>query len=513
MGLEACSIGRAFAEVVAVHGERRAIYFDDALQLSYVDLDRLANRAARFLIDRGIRTGDRIAIALEKSPAAYALMLAAVKLGAPYVALDPRNPASRRDAILAQCRPSIVFASGEGSAVGGIPAVDCDPVERMPAFCATASDAAIEEPRGITGATPAYVMFTSGSTGTPKGAAISHDNLLHFIAWLREAYGFRSDDVHTHLNPLYFDNSVFDIYSTFFTGGTLVPFDAVTVQDPFALTARVRATACTTWFSVPSLLMFLQVTKLATRAALGPLRRIIFGGEGFPKVKLKALFDEMTPGTELHNVYGPTECTCICSSRLLGESDFIDLDGIPMLGRLADHFSELVLDDGKPVAPGECGELFLGGPCVGLGYFGRADLTSVAFVQNPLQADFREIFYRTGDLVRRDPHTGELHFVGRRDLQVKHMGYRIELEEIEHALLDIEGVDEAAVLHRKQSEMSELIAVVASRCALRTADVRRMLGMRLPKYMLPTKIHFVNALPKNANGKTDRPALKREYAS
>src|SRR5262249_31131391 len=166
----------------------------------------------------------------------------------------------------------------------------------------------------VAGSDPAYIMFTSGSTGVPKGAVIGHDNLLHFIGWTQTQYDFTPDDVHTHLNPLYFDNSVFDIYSTFFTGGELVPFDWNSLQDPAALAGRVRAMRCTVWFSVPSLLMYLQVMKVATRSHLGTLRKIVFGGEGFPKPRLKQLFDELNPAAELHNVYGPTECTCICSS-------------------------------------------------------------------------------------------------------------------------------------------------------------------------------------------------------
>lgn len=507
------NVGQLFARAVEQFGSRPALALENDKYLSYRELDELSNKMGRFLLDKGVRQGDRIAISMEKCPAAYALILAALKIGAPYVALDPRNPAVRRDAILNQCTPALIFTDSPAAEMQNVPAAVAwgaagNQAEPWGAF----SGAAMQPSPAIAGSSPAYLMFTSGSTGTPKGAVISHANLLRFIGWTRAQYGFTPDDVHTHVNPLYFDNTVFDVYSTFFSGGSLVPFDFATVQDPAKLVRRLRESKSTVWFSVPSLLMFLQVMRLATRENLGRLRRVIFGGEGFPKAKLKQLFDELGPEVELHNVYGPTECTCICSSYRLSAQDFHDLEGLPPLGALADHFSQHILDDDVPVPAGEVGELCLGGGCVGLGYFNRPDLTAAAFVQNPTNRAFREILYRTGDLVRVNPRDGKLYFIGRRDFQVKHMGYRIELEEIQHALAGIEGVDEAAVLHHKAGEVSELVAVVAAKQTLSVTDIRKGLQDRIPKYMIPTKIHLVQRMPKNANGKTDRATLARQFA-
>jgi D-alanine--poly(phosphoribitol) ligase subunit 1 len=259
--------------------------------------------------------------------------------------------------------------------------------------------------------------------------------------------------------------------------------------------------------------MFLQIMKAATRANLGTLRQIVFGGEGFPKLKLKQLFDELGPQTELHNVYGPTECTCICSSYKISVDDFRDAEGFAPLGHLAGHFTQHLLNENTPAPPGESGELCLGGCCVGLGYFNQPDHTAAAFVQNPINGAFREIIYRTGDLARLDPTDGKLNFVGRRDLQVKHMGYRIELEEIQHAIMTISGIDDAAVFHRRKDDLSEIIAVVSGQAALNAKLIRYELAARIPKYMMPSKFHILERMPKNPNGKTDRPALAREYAS
>ena len=312
MTLHPYNVALAFEEIVARFGDRTAVAFDEEHVVTYRQLNALSNRVARFLLSKRIRKGDRIALSLEKCPAAYALIVAALKLGAAYVALYPRNPPARREAILKQCTPSLVFSDLPlGPELGAAATVLCPERLEAPQFCENFPMEPVDAIDQVAGSDPAYLMFTSGSTGVPKGAVMSHDNLLHFIAWARAHYGFTPEDIHTHLNPLYFDNSIFDIYSTFFTGGTLVPFDFDTLQDPAMLAKRLRATRCTVWFSVPSMLMFLQVMKVATRANFGTLRKIVFGGEGFPKLKLKQLFDELGPQTELHNVYGPTECTCL----------------------------------------------------------------------------------------------------------------------------------------------------------------------------------------------------------
>lgn len=504
----------SFANVCEEYPDRTAIRFDANVVLTYAQLDRLANRAAHFMLSRGVRKGARVALCLEKTPSAYILPLAALKIGSPYFFLDPRNPAPRVSSIFEQCSPSILFHHENYSGPHAPQMVSCREVGTIPDFLVAISDESLPAvATTITGSDPAYVMFTSGSTGAPKGAVISHDNLIHFIEWIKDCLGFTPIDVHTNLNPLYFDNSVFDLYSTFFTGGQLVPFDNTTIQSPAALTARLRNSGCTVWFSVPSMLMFLQTMKAATRENLGVLKKVIFGGEGYPKAKLKDLFDQIGDLATILNVYGPTECTCICSCYELTSSDFENFEGLPPIGKLNQNFSYRLIHEGEEVTPGDTGELYLGGSCVGLGYFNQPELTASAFIQCPLNRTFRETVYRTGDLMRYDPQDGKLYFVGRRDSQVKHMGYRIELEEIQCAMISLDGVDEAVALHKHSSALSEIVGVVASSEALNERVLRRQLESLLPKYMIPSTIHIVARLPKNANGKTDRQRLFQMYCS
>jgi D-alanine--poly(phosphoribitol) ligase subunit 1 len=242
------------------------------------------------------------------------------------------------------------------------------------------------------------------------------------------------------------------------------------------------------------------------------VRKIVFGGEGYPKSKLKELFDCLHHRADLVNVYGPTECTCICSAYGVTESDFEGLDGYPPLGGPIPNFSFVILNErGEAAEPDEIGELCLGGPCVGLGYFNEPELTNMAFGQNPLNPNYHERIYHTGDLVRLSRDDGKVHFVGRKDSQIKHQGYRIELGEIEHALCLIPGVDEAVAIHSAPNGVSQIVAVVASCNGLESTAIRKEVSGIIPAYMVPSRVDVLERLPKNDNGKIDRNLLKSLY--
>lgn len=501
-----------FRKTVNRFYNRPAIAFDEKVSLTYAELDTLSDKAVRFLLSRGVSRSQPIGICLEKSASFYILLLAALKMGVPYFAMDPRNPVHRLKSILDQCGPSIVFSHDPFSTcLDPQQTINCPLEHELPEFLMHFDSGAVADLPPVPGSNPAYIMFTSGSTGAPKGVVISNDNLYHFINWCCYQYGFTHDDIHTHLNPVYFDNSVFDIFSTFFTGGTLVPFTHEVLMSPLQMAKRLRDMKCTVWFSVPSLLIFCQNMRVMKPEFFGNLRRIIFGGEGFPKAKLKKLIDVLGPEIEYHNVSGPTECTCICSSYQVTDMDMADLTGLPPLGELIPNFYGLILDGDSEVSPGQTGELCLGGPCVGLGYFSQTGLTERSFVQNPLNNKYREIIYRTGDLVRRDVANGKLYFVGRKDFQIKHMGFRIELEEIEQALNRCNGVSEAAVIYNPDRGQGEIVALVAVNSSIQLKELTLELSSYIPKYMMPAKTLFLDSLPKNANGKIDKRRLAQEY--
>lgn len=512
------NLGIRFQTIAERHSHRTALWFNQYDAVNYGDLNRLANRMARWLIDRGVAPGDVVCLSGTKSLHTFSCMIACLKIGAVYAVLDPDSPVERLRKILSTCRPRLLLAErdflftlSEVIADLAMMSAEKDP-DQLAAALERHDDTNLSLTRGITGANLSYIMYTSGSTGFPKGAVMTHANVLNLIQWSKETYRISQEDVLTNVNPLYFDNSVFDFYSALFTGACLVPFSKEEVRDPKFLVEKVDAAGCTLWFSVPSLLIFLQTMKATDGKHLRTIRRFVFGGEGYPKAKLKRLYDVYKDSSEFFNVCGPTECTCICASYKVTEDDFQELQGLPPLGCIADNFGYLILDDeNKAVPDGELGQLCLLGPNVGKGYYNDPERTGVSFVQNPYNDRFQEIMYKTGDLVRLDPADGKLYIHGRKDNQIKHMGYRIELEEIEAALHCLDYVSEAAALHSNANGLSRILAVVASSGEFDDEQIRTDLRRIIPDYMIPSTFHREDRLPKSPNGKVDRQSLAEKY--
>ena len=512
------NLGIRFHAIASAHARRTALWFSENQSVTYEELNAQSNRIGRWLLDRGIRKGDLVCLSESKAGLVFAALIACLKIGAIYCFLDPDSPVERLRKILVTCKPKLLLAEVDLlrkleriAAEMTIPATDKDDVSFLDGI-RKCDGSNLPDVHTVTGEDAAYVMYTSGSTGFPKGAVITHANVLNLTEWSQETYRISQGDILTNVNPLYFDNSVFDIYSSLLTGACLVPFSKEEVTDPGLLVAKVDAARCTLWFSVPSLLIFLQTMKAMDGKHLRSIRRFIFGGEKYPKVKLKKLYDIYSDSSQLFNVYGPTECTCICSSYKITGDDLRDLHGLPPLGRIAGNFSFLILDDhGKRVSDGEVGELFLLGSNVGKGYYNDPLRTAESFVQNPYNTNFREVMYKTGDLVRMNPGDGKLYIHGRKDNQIKHMGYRIELEEVEAAMHLLDYVAEAVALHSDINGMSRIVAVVASGKKFEDDEIRRDLRRIIPDYMIPSVFHRADLLPKNPNGKVDRLQLAETY--
>jgi D-alanine--poly(phosphoribitol) ligase subunit 1 len=507
------NLGLRFQRIARERPDETALWFGEKEEaFSFGALNARANRAARWLLDRGVEAADVVCLSGVKSPQTFALMIGCLKIGAIYSILDPDTPPERLRRILSTCLPKLLLAEPDFLRAHEAVAAEQKVAAFEKADAADLDGADLAETRLVTGEQAAYIMFTSGSTGVPKGAVMTHANVLNLIEWARETYAIVPEDRLTNVNPLYFDNSVFDFYASLFNGARLVPFSRAETRDPRALVDKVDGGGCTLWFSVPSLLIFLQTMKATDGVRLRSVRRFVFGGEGYPKAKLQKLYEAYAPASAFFNVYGPTECTCICSSYEIGAADFEDIQGLPPLGDIAPNFSCLILgEDGRAVVPGEKGELCLLGPNVGKGYYNDPERTASSFVQNPLNPCYREIMYRTGDLVSLSPADGKLHIQGRRDNQIKHMGYRIELEEIESALHRLDYVAEAAALHTDAGGHSRIVAIVAMEQPLAADAIRNDLKRLIPDYMIPSVFHRENVLPKNANGKVDRRRLAETY--
>lgn len=505
------NLGTLFDDVLFAHATRPAFHYADK-EYRYGELGEWVDSLAALLVTRGLKRGDVIAIGHNKQPLSYALMLSAIRLGVAYVNVDVASPSARTARILQVSGACLLFfddltyqdAMSELAASHGCPLLLLD----ASALHGVADSERAEQnrlSRLVDGACIAYIMFTSGSTGVPKGVAVTHQNVLHFIAWGQERFGVHDEDNFANLSPMYFDNSVFDFFVGLFSGAALTPVPRELLSKPYELVSYIGRMGCTVWFSVPSLLIYLMAMKAMTPLAFPALRAIVFGGEGYPKVELKKLYDLFSRQATIVNVYGPTECTCICSGHTLGAEDFRDMEGLPTLGLLNPNFDYRILDEEERDAAS--GELCLIGPNVAAGYFNDPERTAAAFLTISDSNRFMKRMYRTGDLVREEG--GMLHFIGRKDNQIKHMGYRIELEEIEHALVKLPQVDQAAVVyHRINAAYGKLVGFVASRSELDSREILGHLSNFLPDYMIPNKIIVTSELPKNSNGKVDRQKLK-----
>ena len=498
----------AFQEIARRHESRTAlIYPATGERVTYGELNLLAERIARMLWAKGLRHGQVAAMFHDKSPAAYAAMLACLRLGIIYTNLDPDSPWERLRKILGTCQPSVIINAFQEMPFGtDLEAEGFRNALHLHDMPESTGDVSLPDRCIVGGGSPAYIMFTSGSTGLPKGAVMSHANVLWFIAWARDRFVITPDDVLTNVNPIYFDNSVFDFYSAIFSGAALVPITSEQVRDTRLLVRLINMAGCTIWFSVPSLLVYLLTTRALAVSDFPAIRKFIFGGEGFPKTKLRQLYDMFGARAALENVYGPTECTCICSAHTISAADFEDMQNLAPLGFLAKNFDFEVLPlDGARM---DFGELFLRGPQVGLGYYNDPERTAKVFIQNPRHSLYADIGYRTGDLVHRDVR-GWLHFKGRVDFQIKHMGYRIELEEIEAALNTLPDVKECAVIYQKLGEgLGQILAFAATSSPDSSKELLRNIAAIVPPYMVPRRVIVMDSLPKNASGKIDRAGLQ-----
>lgn len=499
-----------FKEIVARFPERVALRFPDGKEFSFTEIDQISDSIAYSLFHSGLKSGDVLAIFNEKSELGYCCMLACLKTGIMYTNLDGSSPWSRIEKIIEGCMPNaLVYDRDPEKVFEEVTSV----FPKLPIINLNKLDIGLNSEtkkdflnQNFHGGNPAYIMFTSGSTGFPKGACISHSNLLNFIDWGESTFLVSETDVFTNANPIYFDNSVFDFYVSIFNGATLVPISHSLAKDPKKLVEAINKAQCTIWFSVPSLLVYLLTTKALGSDDFTSITRISFGGEGFAKSKLKKLFQLFGHRMQLINVYGPTECTCICSSYMITESDFEDMTSLAPLGLMAPNFGFEILptDSSTP----NMGELCLTGPGVGLGYFNDPERTAKSFVQNP-NVSYHEIMYRTGDLVELKTD-GMFHFKGRADNQIKHMGYRIELEEIEAAFNSLGYVNEVGVIYERiNTELGQIKAFVSvDSSTIELAQIQDDIKQIIPSYMVPRVIEIMDVLPKNKNGKIDRAQLK-----
>jgi amino acid adenylation domain-containing protein len=351
---------------------------------------------------------------------------------------------------------------------------------------------------------PAYLLFTSGSTGVPKGVAVSHANARAFLDAVAERYDFSADDRFSQTFNLTFDLSVFDMFAAWDCGACVCCPSDKSLLNPAEF---IRSSEITVWFSVPSIALFMRRLRVLKPDSFPKLRWSLFCGEALPAAVARE-WSEAAPSSIVENLYGPTEATIACTGYRWDSRrspDEPELGLVPIGHPLGAMSTLVVRDDLREAQPGQAGELLLSGPQVVEGYWNDEEATSRAFVS----IDGRR-YYRTGDRVRRPTADGPLRYMGRFDNQIKVLGYRVELGEVEAAIRDETGVDAVVAVGwpPSQSGASGIAAFVADE-RVDPAALIAALARRLPDYMIPREVRLLPDLPVNANGKWDRGALIR----
>lgn len=351
---------------------------------------------------------------------------------------------------------------------------------------------------------PAYVLFTSGSTGVPKGVLINHRSIIDFTDWMCEKFHIESRDSFGNQSPFFFDLSIGDLYCTLKMGCTnyIIPKELFTF--PVDLLKFLNEKKINIIFWVPSALCIVANLRALSKVKLEWIDRVLFCGEVMPNKQLN-IWRKSLPNAMFANLYGPCEATD-ASTYYIVDREFADDDPLP-IGVPCENTDILVLnEDNTIVKKDEIGELCIRGSGLAMGYYNDPERTKAAFVQNPLNLSYPEIIYRTGDLVKYNEY-GELMYVSRKDFQIKHMGHRVELGEIETAVSSIKGIETGVCLHDNAKDQIVLFLIGED---IKDKEVKEILRTKLQEYMIPNRIIHLDELPYNANGKINRKKLKEK---
>ncbi|VWX62459.1 Amino acid adenylation domain-containing protein [Burkholderiales bacterium 8X] len=476
-----------------------AIGAEDGRAHTFADLDAASNRLARFLRERGVARGLRVGLCIDRSISMLVAQLGVMKSGAAYIPLDPAYPPDRLRYMAVDADLSFVLAQPTTRAIVDGLGVEVFDVEDL--LIAQRASAEPLVPDAALDATPeddAYLIYTSGSTGQPKGVKVQHRSVVNFLEGMVTMPGMASDDCLVAITSPSFDPSVLDLMLPLRVRARLVVASHAQAQDPFVLRALLEDHGAT----------MLQATPSAWRLLIGtgwkgtPRFRALIGGEPLPPILAERLMERTG---ELWNIYGPTETTVWTTGwRVHSPREQI------AIGKPIANTTVWVLDAEGHVCPiGVPGELHVGGYNVTPGYHRRAELTAEKFVPDPFSDEPDGRLYRTGDLGRWR-HDGELEHMGRADHQVKLRGHRIEMGEIESALLDHPEVAHCVCITRAESEEDvRLVAYCVPVPGRRptVAELRDHLRSRLPQYMIPQHFVLLETMPQLPNGKVNRAAL------
>lgn len=478
---------------------QKTAFVDSEHSITYNELYDNARAIGTALSDFGKRNCP-VAVYVAKSVNTLCAMFGVTYSGNFYTVVDTEMPVERVEKIFSTLSPIAIIADKDNYQK----ALTLLPKEQVLLY-----DEAIEAPidedvlkdirsRQID-ADPLYALYTSGSTGVPKGAILSHRNVIAYSQWFSDAFNITDQTVFGNQTPFYFSMSVSDVFATIKNGATLCIIPKVCFSFPINLIKFLNDNRVNTIYWVPSAISIVANMKLFKYAKPEYLKKVLFAGEVMPTKQLNYWINNLGDDVLYANLYGPTETTDICTYYVV-DRQLRDDEPLP-IGKHCDNCDVMIIDENnQPCAVGQEGELYVRGSFVAYGYYGNDEKTRDAFVQNPLQSYYPEIVYKTGDLVKEN-EKGEIMYITRKDFQIKRMGYRVELGEIETAASSMERIEEVVCVFDKSKDQ---IILVYQGKKLTAEDILKHIKSKIPAYMTPDRIEKIALMPHNQNGKIDR---------
>ncbi|MGB3466255.1 MAG: amino acid adenylation domain-containing protein, partial [Cyclobacteriaceae bacterium] len=479
-----------FREQVKRSPDAVALTFGDQT-MSYTTLDRQSDHLAAYLYDRGVTAEEIVGIMIDRSFDMIVGLLGILKAGAAYLPIDADYPEERKVFIQEDSKVRIILTAGTipENLAAGVEVIDLA-TERE------AIEGSVPVEIKVSPDNLAYLIYTSGSTGKPKGVMVEHKNVVNHNLAVIEEYELSANDNVMQFSTISFDIFVEEVFPSLLCGASVTLLDGNRYTDPKYILDVIAANKVTT-LNLPT--AFWNAIAPNDFSA-STLKKVIIGGEK-AEIETFRIWQTHNSGIPVINTYGPTEATVIALTYEIDENP----DRPVPVGKPISNVQVYVLNDQlQPRAIGVPGELYISGAGVARGYFGNPDLTAEKFIDNPFIPGKK--MYRTGDLVRW-LNDGNIEFLGRADDQVKIRGYRIEPGEVEHALRNLNGISNAAVIVKEINGTKNLVGFYVSESDMNAALIRDMLGTRLPEYMVPAFIESVIAIPLTPNGKVDKRKL------